>query len=208
MNEAFAQLPPEKQAAINNAAMEVFGQYDYKRASTDLIAAKAGVSKGLLFYYFHNKKALYLHIYTYASRRIAEAITDAHLWEITDFFDFITYATEKKVKLLAENPHLLQFSLRCFYSQQEEVSGDVQNRISTGLQNNYAAYFRNLDFGKFRESADPEYIFHMLVWMTDGYLHARQMEGKPIVLEEIDREFARWIQMFKRIAYKEEYLCV
>lgn len=57
MNEAFADLPEEKQHAIYNAAMEVFGQYDYKRASTDLIAAKAGVSKGLLFYYFHNKKS-------------------------------------------------------------------------------------------------------------------------------------------------------
>ena len=45
----------------------------------------------------------------------------------------------------------------------------------------------------------------MLIWMTGGYLHAKQMEGKPIVLEEIDREFARWTRMFKQMAYKEEY---
>lgn len=52
MNERFKELPEEKQRAVLNAAMEVFAKYDYKKASTDLIAAKAGVSKGLLFYYF------------------------------------------------------------------------------------------------------------------------------------------------------------
>ncbi len=52
MNEKFYQLSEEKQLRILNAAMEVFGLHEYKRASTDVIAAKAGVSKGLLFYYF------------------------------------------------------------------------------------------------------------------------------------------------------------
>ena len=50
MNEKFHQLPEEKQLAIFNAAMEVFAQNDYKRASTDDIAAKAGISKGMLFF--------------------------------------------------------------------------------------------------------------------------------------------------------------
>lgn len=52
MNERFKELPEVKQRAVLNAAMEVFAKYDYKKASTDLIAAKAGISKGLLFYYF------------------------------------------------------------------------------------------------------------------------------------------------------------
>lgn len=60
MNERFKELPEERQRAVLNSAMEVFSKYDYKKASTDLIAAKAGVSKGLLFYCFHNKKELYL----------------------------------------------------------------------------------------------------------------------------------------------------
>lgn len=96
MNEAFYELPKEKQKAIYNAAMEVFGNYEYKRASTDLIATKAGVSKGLLFYYFHNKKALYLHTFEYVSKIVEDAISDKHLSEITDFFELIAYGTEKE----------------------------------------------------------------------------------------------------------------
>lgn len=43
MNPRFRELPEEKQLRILNAAMEVFAQNDYKKASTDLIAAKAEV---------------------------------------------------------------------------------------------------------------------------------------------------------------------
>ena len=67
MNEQFFHLPEEKQQAIINASLEVFATHEYKRASTDDIAAKAGISKGLLFYYFHNKKSLYLYIYDYTT---------------------------------------------------------------------------------------------------------------------------------------------
>ncbi len=56
MSERFKELSEEKQLSILRAAIEVFAKYKYKKASTDLIASKAGVSKGLLFYYFHNKK--------------------------------------------------------------------------------------------------------------------------------------------------------
>ena len=62
MNEKFFALPEEKRHQIINAAIEVFSKYDYKHASTDLIAAKAGISKGSLFYYFHNKNCICIFI--------------------------------------------------------------------------------------------------------------------------------------------------
>ena len=52
MENKFLELPKEKQLRIINAGMEYFGQYGYKNAKTDDIATKAGISKGLLFYYF------------------------------------------------------------------------------------------------------------------------------------------------------------
>ena len=155
MNEAFYELSEEKQQAIYNASMEVFGDYEYNRASTDLIASKAGVSKGLLFYYFHNKKALYLHTFEYVSKIVEDAISDTHLSEITDFFELISYATEKKVKILIENPFIMRFSIRCFYSQKEDVSSEIQTEISNEKGRKYDAYFKNLELGKFKEEIDP-----------------------------------------------------
>lgn len=56
INEKFYELEKEKQDKIINAAIEVFSKNDYKNAVTEEIAYKAEISKGLLFYYFKNKK--------------------------------------------------------------------------------------------------------------------------------------------------------
>ncbi len=66
----FSQLPKEKKKRILQAAIEVFAQNDYKHASTDEIASRAGISKGLLFYYFHDKKTLYFYLGEYLKRMI------------------------------------------------------------------------------------------------------------------------------------------
>ncbi len=205
MNEAFLQLPKEKQLAIFNASMEVFSKYEYKKASTDLIASKAGVSKGLLFYYFHNKKSLYMHTYDYMTQMIKEVVADSHIAEITDFFELIEYSQKRKVQMLTETPYLVQFSMRSFYSKNEDISDELQSNISDGIEDTFQTYFKNLNWDKFKEGIDPKQIFNMIVWMTDGYLHTRQMEGKPIEVCEIDRELAKWTILLKEIAYKEEY---
>ena len=44
MEPAFEHLPREKQLRILNAAMKVFARNDYRHASTDDIAAQAGVN--------------------------------------------------------------------------------------------------------------------------------------------------------------------
>lgn len=206
VNERFKELPEEKQKSVLNAAIEVFAKYDYKKASTDLIAAKAGVSKGLLFYYFHNKKELYLAAYEYAKHVTSESVVDTRLMEITDFFELITYAGIKKLKVLAENPYIVDFSLRSFYSEKEEVSDDLKTATIEAIDGSYAAYFGGVDFSKFKEDADPGKILRMLIWMMDGYLHEQQMHGNPLCLDEIKQELDDWINMLKRISYREEFL--
>ena len=62
MNDKFFSLPIEKQEAIVNAGFRVFSQNSYKKSPMSEIADVAGISKSLLFYYFHNKKELYLFL--------------------------------------------------------------------------------------------------------------------------------------------------
>ena len=52
MNKKFYLLEEKRQLEIINAGFEIFGKYEYKKASTELIAQRAGISKGLLFFYF------------------------------------------------------------------------------------------------------------------------------------------------------------
>ena len=62
MNYKFYALPVEKQSQILNAAYKVFAMNQYKKAPTSEIAAEAGISKSLLFHYFHNKQELYIFL--------------------------------------------------------------------------------------------------------------------------------------------------
>lgn len=52
----------DRYSAILQAAERLFGERGYHGVSIDEIAAAAGVSKGLVFYHFTNKKALVEHI--------------------------------------------------------------------------------------------------------------------------------------------------
>ena len=187
MNEKFFTLSPEKQARITNAALEVFARNDYKHASTDDIAAKAGISKGLLFYYFRNKQSLYLYLYDYA-------------------LELMHIGARAKLELLTRCPYLLEFSIRAFYSRGEAVSDAVQARLNGDLTGSFAQYFSNIDFSKFRPGVDPAQLLRMLTWMTEGYMNEKQRAGVPVRLEDILADYSGWEEMFRKIAYKEEYL--
>ena len=67
MNDKFYALSVEKQSQILNAAYKVFATNQYKKAPTSEIVAEAGISKSLLFHYFHNKRELYLFLWNYAA---------------------------------------------------------------------------------------------------------------------------------------------
>ena len=68
MNEKFSALPKEKQQAILRAGYRVFSQNSYKKSPMQEIAEEAGISKSLLFYYFRNKRALYLYLWDHCAR--------------------------------------------------------------------------------------------------------------------------------------------
>lgn len=206
MYDKFHSLAEEKQQRIINAGLEVFGQYDYQHASTDLIAAKAGISKGLLFYYFKNKKQFYLFLYNYLIEIMTNLVVDEGFLAITDFFELFRYAVLKKEYILKKNPHIMEFSMRAFYSNKEAVSENLQAMTNDYEQMAFQKYFARLDTFKFKEEAgDIFYIYKMLRWMADGYMHDLQMTGKPVDVETLAQEFDRWMKMIKKLVYKEEY---
>lgn len=206
MNEKFRELPEEKQLAIINSAMEVFSKNEYKRASTDLIAAKAGISKGLLFYYFHNKQELYLYVYNYAAEIARSQVTDPAFFQITDFFELLKYGSVKKIELLRKNPFMLDFAIRSFYSEKETVSDDLKSVNRNYIKEAFQVYFSHVDFSKFKDGTDPYQIYQMLIWMADGYLHQLQMQQKFPELPALESEFLKWSDYFKSVSYKEEFL--
>lgn len=50
------ELIPQKRDAILNAALKEFSSQGYDKASTNIIAKEAGISKALMFHYVSSKQ--------------------------------------------------------------------------------------------------------------------------------------------------------
>ncbi|MED4532978.1 TetR/AcrR family transcriptional regulator [Metabacillus fastidiosus] len=75
---------------IINVCVQEFAQNGYEKTSTDTITTKAGISKGILFHYFKNKKNLYLYIVDYVVKFLTEkTLEKVKEAKSTDFFDRI-----------------------------------------------------------------------------------------------------------------------
>lgn len=199
-------LPEEKQLRIVNAGFEVFSQSDYKKASTEDIAVAAGISKGLLFYYFHNKKTLYLFLYDYASKLLTERVIDKHFSEITDVFELFEYSAARKYSMLVRNPHITDFIMRAFYTNKEPVTTELNMRYQQQKAEIYGIMAANLDYSKFKEDIDPQEIIRMLTWTADGYIHDMQQQNTEIDFEKLMDKYRLWASIFRKVAYKEEFL--
>ena len=51
----FEKISEDKKQMIINKGIKIFSEFSFVEAKTDLIVKEAGISKGLLFYYFDNK---------------------------------------------------------------------------------------------------------------------------------------------------------
>ena len=120
MNGKFFTLPEEKQKRIINAAYVVFADNSYQKASMSRIAAAGGISKSLLFHYFHNKKELYLYLWENINRISCE-IELKYYKETTDFFEIMTRKILARCEFMRTAPDEYLFSIRALFAEPLEI---------------------------------------------------------------------------------------
>lgn len=111
MNEKFYDLSEEKQSQILNAAYKVFATNQYKKAPTSEIAAEAGISKSLLFHYFHNKLELYLFLWKHAADLTRKYMCEYKVYETDDFFEILRRGLMAKCAVMRKYTFYLCFPL-------------------------------------------------------------------------------------------------
>ena len=205
MAQTFSDLPQDKQQQILDAAAEVFAEEDYKWASTDDIAARAGISKGLLFYYFKNKQSLYLYVADHLRSLVERHLEKERLAGISDFFDMLDYGAEEKFQLFRRQPWILKLALRLYYVTDKEVASPLRRRFMEMMEEMWDVYFSHIDREKFRPEVEPRQALDQLIYLIDGYLHQQMMRGAKIDMDALMAEYALWRDMLRQYAYKEEY---
>ena len=108
VNEKFFSLPEEKQQAILNAGYRVFSRNTYKNSPMSEIAEAAGISKSLLFHYFHNKKELYLFLWDKCARITIEYLTRSGCYDREGLFESMEQGMPKNIVYTVSPPKAIQ----------------------------------------------------------------------------------------------------
>ncbi|MDA8019470.1 MAG: TetR/AcrR family transcriptional regulator [Thermoanaerobaculia bacterium] len=70
--------PAERRAHLLEIGVELFGECSFDQLSTDQIAERAGISRGLLFHYFGSKRGYYVAVIQEAAARLLERSAAVH----------------------------------------------------------------------------------------------------------------------------------
>ena len=132
MNERFFSLPEEKQQAIINAGYRVFSRNTYKNSPMSEIARDAGISKSLLFHYFHNKKELYLFLWDKCAQITIEHLTRYGCYSRTGLFESMEQGMRAKMEIARMYPDMTSFTIRAFYEK------DPEDRLSNRRQSRFS----------------------------------------------------------------------
>ncbi|GFZ30145.1 TetR family transcriptional regulator [Clostridium zeae] len=205
MNEKFFKLPQERQSQIINSALKVFSKASYYQTSTLEIAREAGISKGLLFYYFKNKKELYLFLYEYCVKLVIEELDENRSVEERDFFEILLNSQRLKCKLMKKYRYIYEFIVKVYKENDEEVIEDIVRFSEPLINYNYKNFFEKIDRKKFREGVDIPLLFQSLQWCAEGFMRSALSTNKSI--DEIDLEFEKILELYKQNFYKEEFIC-
>lgn len=201
MNEKFFQLPKEKQLRILNAGFRVFSENSYKKSPMSEIAAEADISKSLLFFYFKNKKELYIFL-----MKTAEALTKKHLMESgcyqeTDIFEMMYKGLISKVALMKKYPYMSKFALKAYYEDDEEVKGELEKIIKPYTRLNTNKMIPNLDPKDYKDGLNLRLMYNDMYLASEGYVYRMQQEGE-IDIDKMAVEFREMIDFWKSIYLK------
>lgn len=205
MTQHFLAVAPEKRERVFAAAIEVFAKSEYRHASTDDIAAKAGVSKGILFYWFRNKQEMYLDCLQYLGDLTRRAFENVRFENVTDFFELMELGGRVKTEIVRRAPYYMDFALRAYFSEEEWIVSAVRSLTGQSETSVLSRYFEHVDWSKFRDGVDGAYVLRMLVWMMTGYIQDQRQSGAPLDMDAAMVEYRRWAGIFRAYAYKEEY---
>lgn len=168
MNEKFFDLKKEKQDRMINAALKVFAENGFRRASTDEMVKEAGISKGLLFHYFVSKAGLYGFVYDYSVKYIMMEMTSSVNSMETDYFKLCRQIQRARAEAMKNFPYMQMFLLRAAREDAQEAVEATRESAETLLE----AYDNIYNRVEFKEAAGVswERIAKIVEYTLNGLL--------------------------------------
>ncbi len=197
-------LEPDKRQRILDAAMAEF-EKGYNRAATDEICKQAGISKGLLFFYFGTKKELFFFLMRRAAASVVRAYADVSL-ESRDYLLSLWNISLKAIQLSLSGNADIRFLMSAFFSAKQEF-GDELLGLESPLDGLMRQMIARADRSLFREGIDIDKALKVIYWFMQGYSAELAKRGDSMAdyettYETIEREFEEYLAFLRSMFYK------
>jgi AcrR family transcriptional regulator len=180
------QRSEETRSRIIDAAIKLFSNRDYNKASVDDICQEAGISKGAFYHHFDSKQALFLALLDGWLKAIDNAIDAARDKSAPETFMQMTEAFPYIFKTAGEGlPMFLEFWMQA--SRDKKIW-----EASIAPYRRYHRYFTSLIKKGVKEGSfvdvDPELASRMIVSTAMGLLLQSLLDPKGADWEKVARD--------------------
>lgn len=208
INPTFNNLDDAKQKRILNAALQEFAENGYEQASTNQIVKQAGIGKGMLFYYFNNKKDLYLYLIDHAINIMTTEFFSLIDMTEPDFIERLKEIARVKSAYLHENPNVSNFIATVFLSDVVELPDNLRIRLAEAKKSGNSMLYDNIDPTLFRDDVNVDKAFKLIRWSIEGYQNElmNRFKGEQIALIDMNPywdDFYEYLDVLKTSFYKK-----
>ncbi len=198
MNDKFYALPEEKRNRIINAGFRVFSQNSYRKSPMNEIAAEAGISKSLLFFYFKNKKEFFLFLWDSVKKITIEHLQKSDVYKETDIFEMICKGLETKLAMMHKYPDMGKFALKAYYDDDEEIRDELRKVIEPFQQLSTNIMIPELDPAQFKEGIDLEMMYRDMYLASEGFLY-HEMQKKDFDVDKMAEDFRKMVDFWRKM---------
>ena len=201
MNDKFYSLPEEKQNRIINAGFKVFAKNSYKKSPVGEIAEEAGISKSLLFFYFKNKKELYLFLLKTAEEETRNALMETNVYSGDDIFDIMYNGLLVKANMMRKYPDMGNFSIKAYYEKDPDVTKEVRKIIEPYTEMDTNSILPILDKNKFKDGLDLNMMYQDMYLASEGYLW-RMQQLDNLDVDKMVSDYKKIIEFWRGLYLK------
>jgi AcrR family transcriptional regulator len=208
MFSRFLALDDEKRDRIINAAIKEFAQRGYKDASTNEIVKEAGISKGLLFHYFKNKKSLFLFMYDYSIEILNKEFYSKVCLDEKDLFKNFRQMFLLKYELFKKYPGMYDFFISALRKESSEVKNEIGYRYEELYASGMKLIFDSFDYSKFKDGTDIRKTINIIIWSMEGLIKNLGYESTTVFtttkaqFDEILAEVDAYMELLRKCFYK------
>lgn len=204
----FLTLEQKKRDRIINAAIMEFAKKGYEDASTNEIVKNAGISKGLLFHYFKNKKSLFLFMYDYSIEVLSKELYSKMRLDESDIFKSLRQIFILKYDVLKKYPGMYDFLVDAINEKSNEIKNEIGSRYEELYKSGMKMLFESFDFSNFKDDVDAIKSIKVIKWSLEGLIKDLGYDSTTLYsttkdqFDKILTEVDAYLELLKKCFYK------